>query len=194
MERVQAENFHRHEGMAFGQYLAIRAILFAVVSMVAFALTAFAAGLVFWLSETNGWPEDPSAAVAVIWIAGGVGGVVLLVRSVGAFVEHSAVNRKLLALRPYTSWADGVSAGGSIGDTTARSRQGTSDISRDWKERAEMAGNPMTPVDLLDRLAGDSMSAVRLAVASNPKSPEWIVERLQSDVDPDVRREAVRRR
>lgn len=70
----------------------------------------------------------------------------------------------------------------------------TSDISEDWRERAATAGDPATSIDLLDRLAGDSMTAVRRAVVTNPTTPMPTIERLRTDRDRGVRQEAARRR
>jgi len=70
----------------------------------------------------------------------------------------------------------------------------TSDISKDWRERAAVAGDPATSIDLLDRLAGDSMTAVRRAVATNPSTPRPTIDSLRKDRDRSVRQEAARRR
>jgi hypothetical protein len=68
MDQVQAEKSQRIEGMAFGQYLAIRAVLFAVIATVTLALTAFLVGFVYGLSATTNWLSDAGALMAAIWI------------------------------------------------------------------------------------------------------------------------------
>ena len=72
--------------------------------------------------------------------------------------------------------------------------RGTSDISKDWRERAAMAADPTTPIDVLGRLAGDPMTAVRMAVITNPSTPMRVVEVLRNDPSPGVKREAELRR
>jgi hypothetical protein len=71
--------------------------------------------------------------------------------------------------------------------------RGTADISKDWRERVAMADDPATSIDLLNRLAGDPMTAVRAAVATNPSTPMPTIERLRKDPDRGVRHEAERR-
>ena len=54
-------------------------------------------------------------------------------------------------------------------------------------ERAAVAANPSTPPRLLERLAGDELSAVRCQVATNPSSSSRLLERLAGDENPMVR-------
>ena len=69
-------------------------------------------------------------------------------------------------------------------------RSGTSDIWKDWRVRAEIAGEPKTPTDVLERLARDPMTAVRFAVAGNPSTPLPALKRLMNDGNREVRKEA----
>ena len=47
--------------------------------------------------------------------------------------------------------------------------------------RRVVAGNPNTPVKVLERLANDSVSLIRLHVAENPRTPADILRRLAND-------------
>lgn len=50
-----------------------------------------------------------------------------------------------------------------------------------------LAENPRTPGKLLDSLANQTNSDLRVAVAENPSCPSETLERLAADTDPDVR-------
>ncbi len=54
---------------------------------------------------------------------------------------------------------------------------------------AEVARNPNAPSEILEHLAEDKNKWVRAAVARNPKTPSDVLQRLAEDKEQDVRRE-----
>jgi hypothetical protein len=50
-----------------------------------------------------------------------------------------------------------------------------------------IAGNPNTPVDLLNNYVNDEDENVRSSVAVNPSTPDEALERLSKDENEDVR-------
>lgn len=65
-------------------------------------------------------------------------------------------------------------------------------LSKDIKAREVVAGNSLTPVEILRALAQDDRSFIRAAVAGNKKTPPETLQTLALDRDEDVR-EAVAR-
>ena len=192
MEDEQLKAAERLEGMALGQYLAVRAILFAIIATVVVALAAFSVGFIFGFSETSGWPEDPSVLMGGVWIVGGVFALVFLIRSMPAYTEHQAVNRKLLSLQPYTNWADAIELEPTGQTRTGPLRANTAEDIKEWGERVRVAADPASDTQTLERLAGDPVGAVRRAVAANPSTPTRIVEQLVGDSDEGVSRAAAK--
>ena len=50
-----------------------------------------------------------------------------------------------------------------------------------------MASNPNTPDYILEKLSDDEYWVVRNAVANNPNTPDYILEKLSNDSDTEIR-------
>jgi hypothetical protein len=96
----------RLEGIALGEYYAVRSILYAVTAIVGLVFTGFAYGFVAFADALiEGWDASPWIPLVMGFI-GMTWFVVALAKSLEAFIEHQTVHQRLLALQPYTAWAD----------------------------------------------------------------------------------------
>ena len=96
----------RLEGIALGEYYAVRSILYAVIATVGLVFSGFVYGsIAFADALISGWDASPWIAlvmtfIGIIWFG------VALAKSIEAFIEHQTVLQRLLALQPYTAWVD----------------------------------------------------------------------------------------
>ena len=65
--------------------------------------------------------------------------------------------------------------------------EATPDLISNWWVCSTLAGNPATPGDVLERLAGDRDTLIRGSVAKNPSTPVDVLEQLAQDPDQGVR-------
>jgi hypothetical protein len=58
-----------------------------------------------------------------------------------------------------------------------------------YEKKYDLAGNPNTPVGVLEALAKDTISGIRWEVAGNTNTPVELLKVLSKDKDPEVRQE-----
>ena len=96
----------RLEGIALGEYYAVRSILYAVIATVGLVFTGFVYGFIAFADALIEVWDAPPWIPLVMGFIGITWFVVALAKSIEAFIEHQTVHQRLLALQPYTAWAD----------------------------------------------------------------------------------------
>ncbi len=58
---------------------------------------------------------------------------------------------------------------------------------KEWLVRIRVAENQSAPIHVLDKLSEDKNTNVRISVVNNPRTPDYVLDKLSKDKDLDVR-------